>query len=179
MGEIINLIETIKWPLLIVGIIIWTRNDLRLLLKELVRRVSDGTAFTSPILSMEERKNSEIGRDFLTLFDSSESIIIDSTVFLGINGKRFSESISPNMPVWVFIHKVRLQLEPFVQPYTYSQEWLLESKETGKIFLNIGVNRPNTKGDKFDARTVNEVGIYGCKELIVISAKKLNHSNTK
>ncbi len=172
LEEIINLIETVKWPFLIGIVVIWLRAELRLIVKELAKRISDGAGFKTPFLSIEERKYSEIGRDFLTLFESPETIIIDSTPFLGrTNGKRFSESLSPNMPVWVFIHKVRIQLEPYVKPYTYSKEWYLESEDKSKRFFDIGVNRPDTKGDKFDSRTLQEVGIFGYKELKVVNAK--------
>ena len=75
----------------------------------------------------------------MRLFESNEYVIIDSTHKLGkINGKRFQESISPNMPVWVFLHKVRIQLEPEIKPYTYSKEWLLYCHKRKLVFRNIG-----------------------------------------
>lgn len=169
LEKIIELIEVITCPLMAIIIVLWLRVELRLMVKVLAKRISEGAGFKTPFLSIEERKCSEIGRDFLVLFESSETIVIDSTPLLGkTNGKRFSESLSANMPVWVFIHKVRIQLEPYVQPYSYSKEWYLESDDQSKRFCDIGVNRPETKGDKFDSRTLQEVGIFGYKELKVV-----------
>jgi hypothetical protein len=168
--ELIKLIEVILWPSIVVFSVIWLRKEIQTILIELTNRIGGGAGFKTPFLTMDEKKKSEIGSDFLKLFESNEYIIIDSTHIFGkVHGKRFRETKSKNMPVWVFLHKVRIQLEPKIQPYTYSKEWFLYCPQRNIIFKDIGVNRPSNKtGDKFDNRSLKKVEIYDSQELWIV-----------
>jgi hypothetical protein len=160
-----KLLEILTWSFVALVAIICLRKELKILIEDLSKREAQGSGIKTPFLTLEARQQVEIGRDFLSLFESSEYIIIDSTELLDAKGQRFSISVSENMPVWIFLHKVRIRLEPEVKPYTYTKAWLLFSLHKNMVFRDIGINRPRTTGDKFDSRTLKEVGIYESGEL--------------
>ena len=169
MEQVISLIEAIIWPFTVGILIFWLKKDLRLVVKSLSQRISDGEGFETPIFKME-KQYTEIGKGYIDLWGSPKKIQIDTRPLLGNEkGTILSETIFPNMPIWAFLKMVRVQMEPDIKPHTYSKEWFLQSSD-GEILKNIGVNRPGGNGDIYDQRTLHDIGIIKYNEFKAIRA---------
>jgi hypothetical protein len=95
-------------------------------------------------------------------------IRIDSTPLLKGRGSSWDEPYDPDVPVWRFLDRIWLHLQPHVFAYSYGRHWLIRDATTGTVFRNIGRPWAESEGFQEDERTISEVGITSKARLEVM-----------